>query len=340
MLLTNVRENAGAVVLGSGPRLLGQRLQRRHHVGDADLLRAAHGAGLAGDTHPGRVAPQDLRTKAGPQHGEDHPGGVVHVGCRRAGTAAGAALDAELDAGIDGCGRHHLVKYVQPSPRGPTVARAAARHASAPQTAAATAFVKVQRLPCLGLVIDRERHLEDARAPAHAQGAHDVHAGYRQSLGHVGQTAGPILHLDHDRIALDELVAEAPQDLTHLHEVIGHDEDTGQGARSRTADAVDVHVPRGEGSGQVGQLSGVVVDLDDELPRHRHLPSGPVGGTGRTSSVQLPSMSDRFGPAASSHAPGRVVPRIADGEQCRTARRPGAVGPGVGRRKSRRAQAL
>ena len=107
VLVDVVDEGLGEVrrhVAGHALLLGGLGLERVHHVGDVDLLRAADRAEVAAHAHPGRVAVHDLVAGAGADEGEDLPRRVVHVRVRGAGPAAGAALDAGLKTGV---GRDH-----------------------------------------------------------------------------------------------------------------------------------------------------------------------------------------------------------------------------------------
>ena len=80
----------------------GHAFQGVHHIGDMHFLRAAHHTVVAGYTDPGCVAAQRFFAHPGPDHGKQHARGVIHICCRRAGTAAGATLDAHLQAGYAG----------------------------------------------------------------------------------------------------------------------------------------------------------------------------------------------------------------------------------------------
>ena len=95
-------------VAGHAALARGLRLERVHDVRDVDLLGAAHGAEVAGDAHPGRVAVHDPVAGAGPDEREDLAGRVVHVPLGRARSAARAALDAGLQARVGRDGRDDL----------------------------------------------------------------------------------------------------------------------------------------------------------------------------------------------------------------------------------------
>ena len=95
--------------LGRDALARGDRLDRVHHVGDVDLLRAADGAEVAGHAHPRRVAAQHLVAQPARTMREQHPRRVVHVGRGRARAAARPALDAGLEAGFTRGRRSDLV---------------------------------------------------------------------------------------------------------------------------------------------------------------------------------------------------------------------------------------
>jgi len=101
----------------------------------------------------------------------------------------------------------------------------------------------------------------------------DVHARLRQPLGDVGQAARPIVHVDDDAFAFDEQVAEPVEDLAGRPVVRRGDEGAAEVAGPDAADVADVDPPRSEAAGEMGELSRPVVELDDELPCHRRLPS-------------------------------------------------------------------
>ena len=90
------RQHRDREALRINPLVDGPLLELIHDVGDADLARAFHRAGVAGGAQPDGVALEDLvlEVAAGQRH--DLARRVIHVDAQRANARAGAALDAAL----------------------------------------------------------------------------------------------------------------------------------------------------------------------------------------------------------------------------------------------------
>ena len=99
----------------------------------------------------------------------------------------------------------------------------------------------------------------------------DVHAGGREPLGDVGQSARLVHHVDDDRRAFEVVVAETTQDLPGLVLPLRRHERTGDLARAGAGDVGDVDAAGSERSRKMGELAGTVVELDHELASHDRL---------------------------------------------------------------------
>mgnify|MGYP000197514516 CR=1 FL=1 len=75
----------------------GPLLERIHDVGDADLPRAFHRAGVTGGAQPHRAAAEHLVLEVRPHQRHHLPRREIHVDAQRARTGTGPALDAAFE---------------------------------------------------------------------------------------------------------------------------------------------------------------------------------------------------------------------------------------------------
>src|SRR5450759_2320985 len=171
-------------------------------------------------------------------------------------------------------------------------------------------------------VVDDEAELGLVAPPADEQVAVDVDAGVREPPGDPGHAAGLVVDLDQERLALDELVGALLEHGARRDVVGGLEDQVAAFADATAADRAQVHAPRGEDLGQVGERSRSIRELDHELVGHGHQPSRITQCSGRKSTTCGRNDRRDGHPSPRTIAPIAAEPnRGAGGEHWRTGAR-------------------